>query len=103
MCSSDLPDANTLLSVADHCLRSRNYVNLIIAGKQAAPQWLDMDAAARHCAVGAGVWAWASNDGGAPDVVLACAGEVPTPGGAGCRDAAASLCARHSYPLRQRR
>ena len=72
------PDANTLLSVADHCLRSRNYVNLIIAGKQAAPQWLDMDAAARHCAVGAGVWAWASNDGGAPDVVLACAGEVPT-------------------------
>ena len=97
------PDANTLLSVADHCLRSRNYVNLIIAGKQAAPQWLDMDAAARHCAVGAGVWAWASNDGGAPDVVLACAGEVPTPGGAGCRDAAASLCARHSYPLRQRR
>ncbi len=72
------PDANTLLSVADHCLRSRNYVNLIIAGKQPAPQWLDMDAAVRHCAAGAGVWAWASNDVGEPDVVMACAGDVPT-------------------------
>ena len=76
------PDANTLLSVVDHCLRSRNYVNLIIAGKQLAPQWLDMDAAVRHCAAGAGIWAWASHGGGdaakAPDVVMACAGDVPT-------------------------
>jgi xylulose-5-phosphate/fructose-6-phosphate phosphoketolase len=73
------PDANTLLSVADHCLRSRNYVNLIIAGKQPAPQWLGMDAAVRHCTAGAGVWDWASNDDGAePDVVMACAGDVPT-------------------------
>jgi xylulose-5-phosphate/fructose-6-phosphate phosphoketolase len=76
------PDANTLLSVADHCLRSRNYVNLIIAGKQPSPQWLDMDAAVRHCTAGAGVWAWASNDAGVgqvdPDVVMACAGDVPT-------------------------
>ena len=73
------PDANTLLSVADHCLRSRNYVNVIVAGKQPAPQWLDRDAAIRHCAAGAGLWAWASNDRGeAPDVVMACAGDVPT-------------------------
>jgi xylulose-5-phosphate/fructose-6-phosphate phosphoketolase len=73
------PDANTLLSVADHCLRSRNYVNVIVAGKQPAPQWLDMDAAASHCAKGLGVWEWASNDGGGdPDVVMACAGDVPT-------------------------
>jgi xylulose-5-phosphate/fructose-6-phosphate phosphoketolase len=73
------PDANTLLSVADHCLRSRNYVNLIIAGKQPAPQWLGIDAAVRHCTAGAGVWDWASNDGGVdPDVVMACAGDVPT-------------------------
>ncbi len=72
------PDANTLLSVADHCLRSSNYVNLIIAGKQPAPQWLDMDAAVRHCTTGAGIWDWASNDAGDPDVVLACAGDVPT-------------------------
>ncbi|MES2244991.1 MAG: phosphoketolase family protein [Pseudomonadota bacterium] len=76
------PDANTLLSVADHCLRSRNYVNLIIAGKQSSPQWLDMDAAVRHCAAGAGVWEWASRDAGVgqvdPDVVMACAGDVPT-------------------------
>jgi xylulose-5-phosphate/fructose-6-phosphate phosphoketolase len=72
------PDANTLLSVADHCLRSRNYVNVIVAGKQPAPIWLDMDAAAAHCARGVGVWDWASNDEGDPDVVLACAGDVPT-------------------------
>ncbi|MDQ6887646.1 MAG: phosphoketolase family protein [Gemmatimonadota bacterium] len=73
------PDANTLLSVADHCLRSRNYVNVIVAGKQPAPQWLDVDAAAAHCAAGLGVWEWASTDGGrAPDVVLGCAGDVPT-------------------------
>jgi len=73
------PDANTLLSVTDHCLRSRNYVNVIVAGKQPALQYLDMDAAVKHCTVGAGIWAWASNDEGAePDVVLACAGDVPT-------------------------
>ena len=72
------PDANTLLSVADHCLRSRNYVNLIIAGKQPALQWLDMDSAVRHCTAGLGVWDWASNDNGDPDVVMACAGDVPT-------------------------
>jgi xylulose-5-phosphate/fructose-6-phosphate phosphoketolase len=72
------PDANCLLSVADHCLRSRNYINLIIAGKQPGWQWLDIDAAVRHCTVGAGIWRWASNDGGDPDVVMACAGDVPT-------------------------
>ncbi len=73
------PDANTLLSVTDHCLRSRDYVNVIIAGKQPAPQWLDMDAAIKHCTAGIGIWEWASNDkGGDPDVVMACAGDVPT-------------------------
>ena len=73
------PDANTLLSVTDHCLRSRDYVNVIIAGKQPAPQWLDMDAAIQHCTAGLGIWEWASNDkGGDPDVVMSCAGDVPT-------------------------
>ena len=72
------PDANCLLAVADHCLRSRNYINVIIAGKQPEQQWLDIDSAVRHCAVGAGVWRWASNDAGDPDVVMACAGDVPT-------------------------
>ncbi len=74
------PDANTLLSVADHCLRSRDYVNVIVSGKQPTPDWLDMDAAVLHCARGAGIFQWASSDGdGAqPDVVLACAGDVPT-------------------------
>jgi xylulose-5-phosphate/fructose-6-phosphate phosphoketolase len=73
------PDANTLLSVTDHCLRSRNYVNVIVAGKQPSPQWLDMDAAVKHCAEGIGLWPWAGNDRGAePDVVMACAGDVPT-------------------------
>ena len=73
------PDANTLLCVADHCLRSRNYVNVIVAGKQPAPQWLTMEQATRHCAAGAGLWDWASNDQGrVPDVVMACAGDVPT-------------------------
>jgi xylulose-5-phosphate/fructose-6-phosphate phosphoketolase len=73
------PDANTLLSVTDHVLRSRNYVNVIVAGKQPAPQWLSMDAAAKHCEAGVSVWEWASNDNGtSPDVVLACAGDVPT-------------------------
>jgi len=73
------PDGNCLLSVADHCLRSRNYVNVIVAGKQPEWQWLDIDAAVRHCSGGAGIWDWASNDnGGEPDVVMACAGDVPT-------------------------
>ena len=73
------PDANCLLSVVDHCLRSRNYVNAIVAGKQPELQWLDMDAARKHCARGASVWEWAGNDEGKePDVVLACAGDVPT-------------------------
>jgi xylulose-5-phosphate/fructose-6-phosphate phosphoketolase len=73
------PDANCLLSVTDHCLRSRNYVNLVVAGKQPAPVWLTMDQAVRHCAAGLGIWEWASNDrGGEPDVVLACCGDVPT-------------------------
>src|SRR5512132_3805078 len=73
------PDANTLLSVADHCLRSRHYVNVIVAGKQPAPQWLDMDAAIAHCTSGVGIWSWASTDKGVdPDVVMACAGDVPT-------------------------
>jgi xylulose-5-phosphate/fructose-6-phosphate phosphoketolase len=73
------PDANTLLSVADHCLRSRNYINVIVAGKQPEPQWLDMDAAIRHCTVGLGIWQWASTDDGVePDAVIACAGDVPT-------------------------
>jgi xylulose-5-phosphate/fructose-6-phosphate phosphoketolase len=73
------PDANTLLSVTDHCLRSQDYVNVIVAGKQPAPQWLDMDAAIKHCSAGISIWEWASNDrGGEPDVVMACAGDVPT-------------------------
>jgi len=72
------PDANCLLSVTDHCLRSRNYINVIVAGKQPEWQWLDIDSAARHCRVGASIWQWASNDGGDPDVVMACAGDVPT-------------------------
>jgi xylulose-5-phosphate/fructose-6-phosphate phosphoketolase len=72
------PDANTLLSVTDHCLRSRDHINVIVAGKQPAPQWLDMDAAVKHCSAGIGIWAWASNDQGCePDVVMACAGDVP--------------------------
>jgi xylulose-5-phosphate/fructose-6-phosphate phosphoketolase len=74
------PDANTLLSVADHCLRSRDYVNVIVAGKQPNPDWLDIQAAILHCTRGAGIWEWASNDGDGtePDVVLGCAGDVPT-------------------------
>jgi xylulose-5-phosphate/fructose-6-phosphate phosphoketolase len=73
------PDANCLLSVTDHCLRSRNYVNVIVAGKQPSPQWLDMESAVRHCTAGIGIWEWASNDkGGEPDVVMACCGDVPT-------------------------
>ena len=72
------PDANTLLSVSDHCLRSRNYINLIVAGKQPAPQWLTIDEAVAHCTRGLGIWPWASNGEGQPDVVMACCGDVPT-------------------------
>jgi xylulose-5-phosphate/fructose-6-phosphate phosphoketolase len=73
------PDANCLLSVMDHCLRSRHYVNVVVAGKHPAPQWLTMDAAVDHCTQGIGIWQWASNDQGAqPDVVMACCGDVPT-------------------------
>jgi xylulose-5-phosphate/fructose-6-phosphate phosphoketolase len=73
------PDANCLLSVADHCLRSRHYVNVVVAGKHPAPQWLNMEAAVRHCTAGIGIWEWASNDrGGEPDVIMGCCGDVPT-------------------------
>ena len=73
------PDANCLLSVMDHCLRSRHYVNVVIAGKHPAPQWLTMDAAVAHCSAGIGIWQWASNDQKVePDVVMACCGDVPT-------------------------
>jgi len=73
------PDANCLLSVADHCLKSRDYVNVIVAGKQPQPDWLSMDEAVIHCTRGLGIWEWASNDAGAePDVVMACCGDVPT-------------------------
>ncbi|WP_417850233.1 phosphoketolase [Thalassoglobus sp.] len=73
------PDANTLLSVTNHCLKSRDYVNVVVAGKQPALQWLDMDAAIKHCTAGLGIWDWASSDQGSePDVVMACCGDVPT-------------------------
>jgi xylulose-5-phosphate/fructose-6-phosphate phosphoketolase len=72
------PDANTLLSVADHCLRSRHYINLIVAGKQPHPQWLTIDEAVALCTTGLGIWQWASNDEGGPEVVMACCGDVPT-------------------------
>jgi xylulose-5-phosphate/fructose-6-phosphate phosphoketolase len=73
------PDANCLLSVMDHCLRSRHYVNVVVAGKHPSPQWLNMNAAVDHCSQGIGIWPWASNVQGAdPDVVMACAGDVPT-------------------------
>jgi xylulose-5-phosphate/fructose-6-phosphate phosphoketolase len=73
------PDANTLLNVTDHCLRSRDHINVIVAGKNLEMQWLDIDAASKHCEAGIGIWGWASNDqAGEPDVVLACCGDVPT-------------------------
>jgi len=93
------PDANTLLSVTDHCLRSRDYVNVIVAGKQPAPVWLGMEDAVLHCTRGAGIWEWASSDAGQdPDVVLACAGDVPTLETL----AAAELLSRHFPDLRVR-
>jgi xylulose-5-phosphate/fructose-6-phosphate phosphoketolase len=88
------PDANCLLSVMDHCLRSRHYVNIVVAGKHPAPQWLAIDAAARHCAAGIGIWEWASNDEGAePDLVMAAAGDVPT-----LEILAATAILRHHLP-----
>ncbi|MFM6276779.1 MAG: phosphoketolase, partial [Dolichospermum sp.] len=73
------PDANTLLSVTNHCLKSRNYVNVIVAGKQPALQYLDIDSAIKHTTKGLGIWEWASNDQNSePDVVMACAGDIPT-------------------------
>ncbi len=93
------PDANTLLSVTDHCLRSRNYVNVVVAGKQPAPQWLTMDQAVKHCTAGVSIWEWASSDQvGEPDVVLACCGDVPTLEAL----AAADLLRRHIPDLRVR-
>ena len=96
------PDANCLLSVADHCLRSRNYINLIIAGKQPEWQWLDIDSAVRHCTAGAGIWQWASNDAGDPDVVMACAGDVPTLETLAAVTLLRAICPRHPHPRRQR-
>ena len=97
------PDANTLLSVTDHCLRSRNYVNVIVAGKQPEHQWLDMDAAIKHCTAGIGIWPWASNDAGRqPDVVMACCGDVPTLETLAAVDSAAAR-ARTEGPRGQRR
>jgi xylulose-5-phosphate/fructose-6-phosphate phosphoketolase len=88
------PDANSLLSVAEHCLRSRNYVNVIVAGKQPALQYLGMDAAIEHCRAGVGIWEWAGSDrGGEPDVVLGCAGDVPT-----LETLAAASLLRHHFP-----
>ena len=94
------PDTNTLLSTADHCLRSRNFVNVIVAGKQPSPQWLSMDEAVAHCTRGIGIWPWASTDDGdgEPDVVLACAGDVPTLETL----AAADLLRQHAPELRVR-
>ncbi|WP_208153666.1 phosphoketolase family protein (plasmid) [Sinorhizobium medicae] len=88
------PDANTLLSVVDHCVRSRDYINVIVAGKQPQLQWLDMDAAVVHCRAGLGVWEWASNDEGDPDAVVACAGDVPT-----MEALAAVMIVREAFPL----
>jgi xylulose-5-phosphate/fructose-6-phosphate phosphoketolase len=88
------PDANCMLSVMDHCLRSRQYVNIVVGGKHPAPQWLSMDAAVRHCAAGIGIWEWASNDEGAePDLVMAAAGDVPT-----LEILAATAILRHHLP-----
>jgi xylulose-5-phosphate/fructose-6-phosphate phosphoketolase len=88
------PDANSLLSVADHCLRSRHYVNVIVAGKQPDLQWLDIESAIRHCTQGVGIWGWASTDQGAePDVVMACAGDIPT-----LETLAATVLLRQHFP-----
>ena len=88
------PDVNCLLSVADHCLRSANYINVIVSDKQMHLQYLDMDAAIEHCTKGLGIWEWASNDQGSePDVVMACAGDIPTQ-----EALAATALLRQSFP-----
>lgn len=87
------PDANCLLSVTDHCLKSRNYINVVVAGKHPSAQWLSMEEAVVHCNRGAGVWDWASNDRGDPDLVMACAGDVPT-----LETLAAVSILRHALP-----
>ena len=98
------PDANCLLSVMDHCLRSRHYVNVVVAGKHPAPQWLTMDAAVKHCTAGIGIWDWASNDQDAePDVVMACCGRRADAGDAGGRFDPAQASAGAENPRRQRR
>ena len=98
------PDGNCLLSVMDHCLRSRDYVNVVVAGKQPAPTWLSIDDAQLHCARGLGIWDWASTDhGGEPDVVLACAGDVPTLEVLGGRGSVAPAPARSQGARRERR
>ena len=98
------PDANTLLSVADHCLRSRQYVNVIVAGKQPAPQWLDMESAVKHCTTGIGIWDWASNDEESEtDVVMACAGDVPTLETLAAVELLVGAFSRPPCPHRQRR
>ncbi|GGE79326.1 phosphoketolase family protein [Massilia psychrophila] len=88
------PDANTLLSVTDHCLRSRNYINVVVAGKHPAPQWLDIEAAVLHCRAGIGAWEWAGTGEGDPDLVMACAGDVPT-----LEALAATQLLREHFPL----
>ena len=97
------PDTNTLLSTMRHCLASEHYVNVVVAGKQPSFDWLDAEAADLHCARGLGIWDWASNDDGDPDVVIACAGDVPTLEAL----AAAAILREHlpdlQGPLRQRR
>ena len=96
------PDANCLLSVMDHCLRSRHYVNVVVAGKHPAPQWLAMDAAVEHCTEGIGIWQWASNDQEAePDVVMACCRRRADAGDAGRRFHPARASARPEDPRRQ--
>ena len=98
------PDANTLLSVGDHCLRSRHYVNVIVAGKQPSPNWLSMDEAILHCTRGIGIWDWASNDDdGEPDVVIASAGDVPTLEALAAVDLLRQHLPERQGPLRQRR
>ncbi|MQW86462.1 phosphoketolase [Sinorhizobium saheli] len=87
------PDANSLLSVVDHCLRSRDYINVIVAGKQPQLQWMDMGSAVAHCRTGLGIWEWASNDDGDPDAVVACAGDVPT-----MESLAAVMVLREAFP-----
>ncbi len=97
------PDANCLLSVADHCLRSINYVNVIVADKHLHLQYLDMEAAVAHCTKGAGIWDWASNDQGVePDVVMASCGDVPTKESLAATALLAPVPARHQDPVRQR-